>query len=163
MENFNTMPENARVWVYQANKELSESEIKFIKESGERFVGGWAAHGAPLRAAFDVLYKRFVILMVDEEQAMASGCSIDSSVRFIKELEAALKLDFFNRLLICYKDNEHIASFSMNETEDLLKKGIINGDTIIFNNTVSTKKQFDLEWQIPLKSSWLNRFLTVNI
>src|SRR5690606_37545073 len=81
------MPDHARLWVYKAPRDLGQAEQKLVREKGQAFTGSWAAHGQPLDACVDVLAGRFVVVAVDEEQAMASGCSIDRSVAFIKELE----------------------------------------------------------------------------
>ncbi|HEX8515652.1 MAG TPA: ABC transporter ATPase [Bacteroidia bacterium] len=159
MDSINTMPSDARVWVYQSNKALSADEVMAIREAGEKFISGWSAHGAALRASFDILYDRFVVIGVDEKQALASGCSIDKSVHFIKDLEQKLKLDFFDRMQVAYKDANDILACSLNEFEKLAKDNKVNEETIVFNNMVSSKTAFDKEWEVPLKQSWQSRVL----
>jgi hypothetical protein len=153
------MPPDARVWVYQSNKALSADELKAIKEEGENFISGWSAHGAALRASFEVLYDRFVVIAVDEKQALASGCSIDKSVHFIKNLEQKLHLNFFDRMQVAYKKENEILACSLNEFEKLAESKAVNEDTIVFNNMVSNKSAFEKEWEVPLKQSWQSRVL----
>jgi hypothetical protein len=153
------MPPDARVWVYQSNKALTDAEVKLIQEEGGRFLTDWNAHGAALRASFEVLYNRFVVIGVDEKQALASGCSIDKSVHFIKSLEQKFNLNFFDRMQVAYKNEGQILACSLSEFEKLAEQKKVNENTIVFNNMVSNKSSFEKEWEVPLKNSWQNRVL----
>jgi hypothetical protein len=154
------MPANARVWVYQSNRTLSGSEISAIAKAGKLFIEDWAAHGANLKASLDILYNRFIVIAVDEQQALASGCSIDKSVRFIKDIEQQLHLNFFDRMQITYRGHgNELLSCSFSEFEKLASQNIVNPSTIVFNNMVTTKQAFDQEWEVPLKQSWQSRVL----
>ena len=153
------MPPDARLWVYQSNKPLSDAELKAIREEGEQFIAGWSAHGAALRASFEILYGRFVVIAVDEKQALASGCSIDKSVHFIKSLEQKFNLNFFDRMQVAYKKGNEILACPLNEFEKLADQKIVDENTIVFNNMVNSKAAFEKEWEIPLKQSWQSRVL----
>lgn len=153
------MPPDARVWVYQSNRPLSDAEVNALQDAGLSFITEWAAHGASLRSGFDVLYNRFVVIAVDERQAMASGCSIDKSVHFIKELEKQFNLNFFDRMQVAYRKGNEIASCSLAEFEKLASQNAVNETTLVFNNMINTKLAFDTEWEVPLKQSWQNRVL----
>ena len=157
MNSINNMPPDARVWVYQSNKPLSAAEANAIKEEGAAFVAGWSAHGAALNASFDVLYDRFVVLAVDEKQALASGCSIDKSVHFIKQLEQQFGLNLFDRMQVAYKAGDTIEACSLAQFEKLAADKKVDENTIVFNNMVSSKAAFDTEWEVPVKNSWQNR------
>ncbi len=82
---FKELPESSRVWIYQANRSLSEQELQEINTKLEDFITQWTAHGANLKASFEIRYKRFIILALDQELNAASGCSIDASVHFIQQ------------------------------------------------------------------------------
>jgi len=158
METLKNMSDNARLWVYQSNRELTSDEIAVIKNKGDNFINGWSAHGAALKASFDILYNRFIIIAVDENQANASGCSIDKSVNFMKELEKIFGITLFDRLQVAYKNsNNNIAACSYSEFEKMAKEDLIKPETIVFNNMVTTKLAFEKEWETPAKNSWLSR------
>jgi hypothetical protein len=159
MESIKNMPLNARVWVYQSNKELTDAEVSLVKEEGLKFISDWSAHGADLKASFDVLYNRFIVIAVDERQAMASGCSIDKSVNFMKQLEKKLNLNLFDRMQVAYREGDKIIATSLNNFETLAASGKINENTIVFNNLVTTKSDFDTQWETPVKNSWQSRVL----
>lgn len=153
------MPANARVWVYQSNTILTEEQTAAIVNQGNEFINNWAAHGAALNASFDVLYKRFIIIGVDEKQAQASGCSIDKSLAFIKLLEQEFKLQLLDRMQVAYRKNDTIEVCSLKEFEKLANNGAVDAATIVFNNMITTKGEFDSDWEVPLKQSWQSRVL----
>ncbi len=158
------MPDNARVWVYQNNKELSEAEVSAVNAAGIEFINSWTAHGASLKASFDILFNRFIVIAVDEQQALASGCSIDKSVHFVKQLEQRFNLNLFDRMQVAYRDGREIKSCHLSNllnelTNALSKDKNALGEIIVFNNMVITKAEFDEQWEIPLKYSWQSRIL----
>ncbi|MES2140066.1 MAG: ABC transporter ATPase [Bacteroidota bacterium] len=164
------MPEDARVWVYQSNRFISNLEVDEIEKAGVQFIAEWTAHGASLKASFDILYNRFIVIAVDEKQATASGCGIDKSVHFVKKLEKQFDLRLFDRMEVAYRNGNEIKTCHLNNLlEELTRSGLYSekgnkedaNEVIVFNNMVSTKKQFDTEWEINLKQSWQSRVLPV--
>ena len=98
-------------------------------------------------------------MAVDEEINNVSGCSIDSSVRFIQEIEKLLKVDMMDKMNISYKDGESINSVKMIIFKEYVKAQKITSDTIVFNNMISTKEDLKTLWEVPLIKSWHKRFL----
>ncbi|MBX2980642.1 MAG: hypothetical protein KF905_15250 [Flavobacteriales bacterium] len=153
------MPAHARLWMYKAPRDLGQAEQKLVRERGVAFTAGWAAHGAPLDACVDVLVDRFVVIAVDEEQANASGCSIDKSVGFIKDLEHDLNLMLTDRMIMVFEQDGKVRSCRLQELPELVKEGLITGDTIVFDDLVSTVGDLAERFRVPLRASWLERFL----
>jgi hypothetical protein len=97
--------------------------------------------------------------MADESKCDIGGCSIDSSVKLIRELEQAYDLNFFDRMKVCYKiTNDLIGSFPFDKLNEMLESGKLKDDTIVFNNLVATKKDFETNWEKPFKESPFARF-----
>jgi hypothetical protein len=159
MESINNMPSDARLWVYQNTKKFTAGEKGAILAEGNKFISEWSAHGAALKASFDVLYDLFIVIAVDEQQALASGCSIDKSVNFIKALEQKLGLNLFDRMNVAYKEGAEIKNCSYREFELLAAAKKVNENTIVFNNMVTTKSGFEKDWEVPLMRSWHHRVL----
>lgn len=159
MTTIQQMPSDARVWVYQSNSLLSEAEVNTVLQKGKVFIETWTAHGASLKASFDVLFNRFIIISVDEQQAVASGCSIDKSLAFIKSLEQEQKLQLLDRMQVAYRDGAAIEVCALPEFEKRALKGLVNPNTIVFNNMITTKAAFDSSWELPLRESWQKRVL----
>ncbi len=160
MNTIQQMPKDSRLWVYQSNRKLRDADINIIQQAGKIFISDWAAHGAALKASFEILYDRFIVISVDEKQALASGCSIDKSVNFIKDLEKQLNINFFDRMQVVYRDTTNdLVSCSFQEFEKLASENKVDSSTIVFNNMVTTKQEFDTQWEVPLKQSWQSRVL----
>lgn len=155
---FEDMPDHARVWVYQANRDLDPIEVENLENQAKDFVSAWTAHGTGLKSSSKVFYNRFLILSVDEDHASASGCSIDSSVRFIKSTERAMGLDFFNRTLVAFLHNEGLDVQPMSKIKELVSQGIITKQSITFNNLVDTVSDLKKSWKVPSSESWLARY-----
>lgn len=154
-----SMPAHARIWVYKTARALSQAEQKLVLEHGSAFTSTWAAHGAPLDASVDVLHGRFVVVAVDEEQAEASGCSIDKSVGFIKQLEHDLNLMLTDRMVVVYEGVDGITSTRLEELPALIQEGVITADTVVFDDLVSTVGDLNERFRVHLRDSWMARFL----
>lgn len=156
---YKELPDHSRVWIYQSSRALSEKEVQEIKEYGATFIENWATHGTDLVAAFEVFYQRFIVLFADESQIKASGCSIDASVKFVKDIQHAYQVDLFDRLSIAFRTNGKIDSLRMNDFQNALDQNNLNEKTIVFNNLVQTKGEFESSWEVPIKESWHARML----
>ncbi len=147
---FTQLSNDSRVWVYQSNRTFSENEKSLLNESFKEFVSSWAAHGSKLVADAIVIGDYFVVLAVDEKIAMASGCSIDSSVKFIKSIGHQLNIDFFNRLKLVVKKESETKMISFSDLNQY-------NDWNIYNTLVNTVKQLNTLFLIPVQESELNK------
>ena len=154
-----TLPDHSRVWIYQSNRELSDSETSELRTAGKEFVQNWTSHGSDLLAAFDVIYNRFLVIYLDEKNAAASGCSIDSSVGFIRQTQEKYQIDLLDRLQIAFKDGEEVKTLPMAQFQAEMKSGNIDENTVVFNNLVKDKAEFDAKWEVAIKDSWHRQWL----
>jgi hypothetical protein len=162
---FEQIPQRARIWIYQANRTLTDNEVSIVETALQPAVTKWAAHGTALLASVKVLLNRFVIIALDESQYEASGCSIDASTRWFKELGPQLNVDFFDRSQ-AYLDGSEIKTFSVFQPKKAIESGLIAADTIVFvnNNHIQTLADLSTNWQIKASESYLKRFFNnVNI
>lgn len=149
----------SRVWIYQSTQEIPVTKQEAIQAQIEAFTQQWTAHNQALRAAGALQQQRFIVLMVDESQAGASGCSIDKSVHFIQQLEAAFDLNLFDRMTFTYLENEEIKSADRDTFAQLYADGLINDETLVFDNLVKNKEEFDNSWVKKLGESWHKRMV----
>ena len=146
--------ENSRVWVYQADRELSATETEQIQQQLDSFTTSWTAHNNQLKAKAEVRYNRFLILIVDESQAGASGCSIDKSVHFMQHLEKEFGLNLFDRFNLAYREGDAMVSAPRHAFEEKIRQNSINKQTIVFNNMVQNLAELNNKWEVPFKDSW---------
>ena len=156
---FNTLPEDSRVWIYQANRSFTDEELEEIRHKLNVFVENWTAHGADLEAGYSIEYKRFIVLGLNQNSNKSTGCSIDSSVHFIQQLEQQYNVDLMDKMNVSYKQGEFIAYKPLMEFKKMAKDRAVSGNTIVFNNLVNTIAEFKEYWEVPAKESWHSRFL----
>lgn len=159
----NLLPENfhadSRVWIYQCERAFNEIETTQINELLHEFTKNWTSHGAKVKGFGQVFFNQFIVLMADETASEVSGCSTDSSVRVIKNIEETYQVNLFNRQLLGFIINEKIELIPLQEIQKSFESEVLNTETLYFNNIVLHKKELEENWIIPLKNSWLKNKL----
>ena len=150
---------SSRVWIYQSNRLLMMSEALKLEEMLEEFVAQWNSHGQKVKGFGTLFFGQFIILMADETMAGVSGCSTDSSVRFIKEVEKDFHIQLLDRQLLAFWHKDKVQTLPLSQVTYALENGIINGETLYFNNNANTMANFEEEWLLPVRESWLKKYL----
>jgi hypothetical protein len=153
---FQQLPATSRVWVYQADRKITSAEKGIISEVLTAFTQGWSVHGQPMETSFEIRHDHFIVLAANDQ---ASGCSIDSSVRAVKEAGTAAGVDFFNRTNVAFQTAEGITLLSMSDLKKKYGEGIWNGTTPAFDNLVDTKGKLDKAWIALAGDTWLKRYI----
>lgn len=159
IKDFKELPDNSRVWIYQSNRKLSDNEVAAISIKTNAFLEQWTSHGKDLDAGFEIKYNRFIVIGLNQENASATGCSIDSSVYFIQKLEKEYDLDLLDKMNVTYYNGEFIAHKSLIDFKKMAKAKSVSKNTVVFNNLVNTKLDYLENWEVPAKDSWHSRFL----
>lgn len=157
---FKNLPDNSRIWVYQANRKLSKQEVAEITEKTNEFLTKWTAHGAALEAALEIKYNRFIVIGLNQANASASGCSIDASVHFIQSLEKEYNIDLLDKMNVTFYSGEFIAYKPLADFKKMAKDKSVSKNTVVFNNLVNTKAEYLENWEVPANESWHSRFLS---
>ena len=145
----------SRVWIYQSNRLFSMSESLQIEDLLENFVGSWNSHGTPVKGYANLFFGQFIVLVADETATGVSGCSTDSSVRLIKNIEQMFRVALFDRLMLAFLVKEKVQMVPVAQLPYALENNFIDGSTIYFNNTVQNLQELKDKWLIPVKHSWL--------
>ncbi|MCK0179180.1 ABC transporter ATPase [Flavobacteriaceae bacterium S0862] len=156
---FNTLPETSRVWIYQANRSFTEQEIEEISSKLDTFIEKWTAHGGDLHSGYEIKYKRFIVIGLNQNLNLATGCSIDASVHFIQQLEKEYNVDLMDKMNVSYKQGEFIAYKPLTDFRKMAKDKAVSKNTIVFNNLVANKAEYQENWEVPASESWHSRFL----
>jgi len=157
---FDELPEDARVWVFPADRTLSASERKELLEAVDRFLDDWNAHGVPLRGGRDLRYDRFLVVGVDEASAPPSGCSIDALVRVFKEKEKEMAVGLLDRSPVWYREDGQIRTASRAEFGELSRRGAVGPATVVFDASVTRRAELEGgDWEKPASESWHARLL----
>ncbi|GAA4934780.1 hypothetical protein GCM10023314_04010 [Algibacter agarivorans] len=156
---FNTLPEESRVWIYQANRSFSEQELEEIQSKLDVFIENWTAHGSDLQSGYTIKYKRFIIIGLNQDLNKATGCSIDASVNFIQQLEKDYNVDLLDKMNVSYKQGDYVAYKTLSDFRKMAKDKAVSKNTIVFNNLVTNIGEFKENWEVPASESWHGRFV----
>lgn len=156
---FESMGGSSRAWIYQVDKKLTPSQKDILSNALYTFTESWQVHGQPLKTSFTIVYDQFVVLAADEDFNAASGCSIDGSVRVLKELGNELELDFFNRNLAAFKKDDAIVLIPLADLKKKNAEGVWNEQTLFFNNLAPSVESLRNNWIVPAGNTWLKRYL----
>ncbi|RZK94804.1 MAG: hypothetical protein EOO62_30445 [Hymenobacter sp.] len=152
---FDRLPPQARVWIYQASRPLTEEELMPLLPRMAAFAEEWTSHGRQLAASSQFLHRQFLVIGLDEAVAGASGCSIDASVRFVQELEQRLGVTLLEKSRMAFLDNGELSFLTRSELRAAIAAGQVQADTLYFNNTLTTKGELDEQWPAPAGQTWL--------
>jgi hypothetical protein len=156
---FDQMPAHSRIWTYTSNRKLNTSEVEILSSRLTAFCEQWNTHGALMPTSFEIRFDQVIILAVDESQLGASGCSIDSSVRILREIEDELDIDLVNQGKISFIVSEGNLEVSpVLGIKSKVKEGILDAETIVLNPVVNNKADLENNWKIKAKESWLGKF-----
>ena len=155
----NVFPTNfhpqSKVWIYQSNRLFTMSEIFEIETLLEDFTDIWKSHGAKVKGYATILYGQFIVIMADESHTTVGGCSTDSSIHIIKELEKRFQMQMVNREFLAFWVKEKVQTIPLTQVGYAIENGLLTADSLYFNNLVNTKAEMEANWLQPLSESWL--------
>ena len=146
---------DSRVWIYQSNRLFTLSEALEIEEMLKEFVIQWKSHGIPVKGDAYLFFGQFIVLIADETATGVSGCSTDSSVRLIKDIQQRFNVNMFDRTSLAFLVKDKVQLLPLSQLQHAVENGFINADTLYFNNLVQTKEELESKWIVPVKDSWL--------
>lgn len=157
---FDQLPDTARIWIYQSARAITPAEHQTISLHLHAFTQQWQAHGAPLRASFQILHNRFIILAVDEAQNSASGCSIDEAFRQLKKLEEKLAVNLINHTTVSFlTEDGNSLTIPVKELQQRFAEGVLHSGSLVFDCSITTKGELTGKWIVPAGNTWLKRYL----
>lgn len=156
---FKEIPEDAKVWVYPSSRKFYPNEIEAIEEKVKTFAENWKSDDDSFKASYQFLYNRFIVLAADDIATELSNNDIDASVSLILDLQETYEVALLDRMNVCFKQGEHVQYKDLKDFKKLLKNKALTGKSIIFDNLITTKQDFENFWEIPIEESWYNRFI----
>jgi hypothetical protein len=158
---FEQLSIHSKVWIYASQTRLTDEQLSIITNELRLFTNAWQAHGAELKASYEIKYGHFIVIGVDESHHAPSGCSIDKSVQVIKSIESQLKIDLMNRLVIYVLENEAIKTYASGKLPSAIQEGLLHIDSQVFDNTITSFEKYKNEWIKPAQATWLHRYFSL--
>lgn len=157
--NFDDLPDNSKIWIYQSNRKFYAQELDAIIEKTETFLNQWTNNDESIEASYQIKYDRFIIISADTSRLTLTVDAIDQSVAFIFELQSTYDIELLDKLNVCFKQGEHVQYKDLKTFQKLVKNKSVSSKTIVFNNLINTKEELENNWEIPITDSWHNRFI----
>ena len=152
---FDVLPEDARVWIFSAERELTAVEQERMLDNVDRFIDQWGAHSVPLVGGRELQYGQFLFVAVDQRTAGPSGCSIDALVNQMKELEHELGVELVNHAPVLFRRGTNVERVSREDFAELVAAGQVDLETTVFNNTLQVLGDVRAgRWEVPVSESW---------
>ena len=151
------LPDHARVWVYQSSRVFTAHEVQQLNPILAEFAENWAAHGSAMVAAAEIILDRFIVFSIDEMSVAASGCSIDTSINLLKEIEKVYSINLYDRMATAFITPQH--TIEMQPVQSLAQNENVTADTLVFDNLTTTVGDLKSNWLKPIGQSWHKRFV----
>ena len=156
--NFKSLSKDSRVWIFQSIGFIDDPTIEKINSKLKIFLDGWKSHQMNFKSSFEIRNNTFIIIAADESN-LVSGCSIDSLVNFIKELESLFDLQLMDKLHVKYIFNDEIQTKHLNDFKIFCKSLEKNQELLVFNNLVKNIFELNYNWNVDIKESWHKKYL----
>ena len=155
---FKSLNNDSRVWIFQSIQTIDNTTIEKIKIKLKLFLDNWKSHQMNFKSSFEIRNKTFIIIAADESN-LVSGCSIDSLINFIKELESLFDLHLMDKLQVKYILNDEIQTKHLNDFKILCKSLKNNQELMVFNNLVKNIFELNHNWNVDVRDSWHKKYL----
>lgn len=156
---FNEIDGSARVWIYPADRSFTSDETEAIRSKIQQFASNWLSHQRPVQGTGEVLENRFIVLAANESFTDVSGCSIDSSVKFIRELEAEFGVNLFDRTQMFYQNNQSsVDSVDFRKIQEVYDSGLVNESTPVYSLQITKMEVLRNGFSSPFSATPYARF-----
>jgi len=160
---FELLPENARIWIYVANRALGPSEQEVVHQKLLPFVKEWQSHQVDVKASFIIKEDRFIIIGSDESTHGISGCGIDKSVRQLQELEKELNVSLLDKGLVYFELDKVPTGVPLSEIKKQVSMGKIVASTPFYNTILSEKSQLQSQFKVKANEGWVRKYFSETV
>lgn len=146
---------SARLFVYTSDETLSPNELTTFSNELSNFISAWKAHGTHLNSSFLFIANRVLLIVVDEQDQNATGCSIDSLNRYLQKTT----YNWFTRNWVLHNSNSndlnsHWKVTGLQDFHSKCKSGEISLEEYVLNTTVLTLADARKNMVQTVSESW---------
>ncbi len=158
---FPELPDRAQVWTYGARRPVPADVRQRLVEGLRTFMAHWTSHGRAVQCAVQFLYDRFLVIAAYVPGDALSGCGVDASTDAVADISEALGIEWAGPLDVFYRaGHDEIISVSRSEFRTRSSSGMITGDTVVFDLSVTTLGELrNGRWETEAAASWHHRLL----
>jgi hypothetical protein len=150
---FKSMPEESKIWVFPSRKKFYTDQIESLEKKVSLFIDTWTDNNPSLKATSFLKYNRFIIICASSEASISTTIT-NEMISFIIELQTEYKTELMDKMNACFKQGEFVQYKELKDFKKLIKDKAVNKNTVVFDNLVSTKHEFEAYWETPASESW---------
>jgi len=154
LTNYQNLSENSKVYLYPSSRKFYANELEELEFKIKEFLSSWTEFST----SYKIKYNRFLLFFITEDVEVSTEL-MDKLAMFILELETAYKVTLLDKVNVCFKQGEYVQYQEMKRFRELVKKKSVSKKTIVFNNFIQTKYEFENEWEMPITESWLSHLI----
>jgi hypothetical protein len=156
---YNSISETAKVWIYPSNRKFYDNEIEGLHQKIKTFLDEWKSEDEDFKVSYKLEYNRFIVFFADESSTPLMNGDIDVSVQFILQLQEEYNVELLDKMNVCFKQGEYVQYKDLKDFKKLIKNRAVTGKTVVFDNLVTSKEEFENYWEGPITESWYGRFI----
>jgi hypothetical protein len=154
LTNYQNLSEEAKVYLYPSSRKFYPNELEELENKIKDFVSNWTDYSSSYR----IEYNRFLLFFL-EENAVITTSLLDKLANFIFQLEKDYSITLLDKVNVCFKQGEYVQYQDMKRFRGMIKNKSVSKKTIVFNNLIQTKHEFENEWEVLITSSWLSHLI----
>ncbi|NBC18146.1 MAG: hypothetical protein GVY18_12615 [Bacteroidetes bacterium] len=156
---FPDLPDDARCWVYVADRPLTEAQRTDLLGQLRAFFTDWTSHGARVRGDAVLRDDRILLLAADVPGGDLSGCGIDKSVHAIEHAAQEHDFSWLSPLQVVWRDGDGQLQHGARSTfRALARDGGVDGMTPVIDLSVDTVGALrNGQFEQPAHQSWHGR------
>ena len=155
---YDNISSKSKSWIYILSKNIDKNILLDLNAFLIKICKDWKSHGQTTKASYVISNNRFIILFA-EDKNLISGCSIDKSNKELRKKLNQLKIDLLPNSKIGIFKEDKIEFFKKIDLINLIKNKKILLSQNMINTTINNKESFEKKWVLPLKNSWITKFL----
>ncbi len=134
---FEELPDHGRLWIFPCSRALSDREAEAFIETLHSFLDDWKAHGVSLRCSGELRDGQFLVVGVDVDSELPSGCSIDALVNRLRTLGSDIGISLIDHTPVWYREGNNIRSVSRSQFRALAEAGTVTLATKVFDTSLT--------------------------
>lgn len=155
----NELSDDSIIRVYIADRKLAETEQADLREKIETFLPRWRSEGKDFKSAYELLENQILVVAGLSEGYRLSGCTLDALKKLVEKWDDSLKANFTVVPKLSYRKGKEIISRNIPMFKQDILNGVVDENTIVFDNTVQTLSAFRKGIEFKLTDCWHNQIL----
>ena len=150
---FDSLPETSKIYIYPGSRKLYKEELPFVLEKLNELTDELSSSDL----FFDLKYDRFILVFISELTPLTLDQN-DFLSSFIISLGKELNMGFIDKVNVCFKQGIYVQLKEIADFKKLIKNKGVSKKTIIFDNFINTKSEYENNWESPAEYSWVSHF-----